>query len=520
MTTTIPLYGRWEAAFEADGIPARGTEIAATLTAPSGKQRRIPGFWDGARVWRIRWMPDEEGEWRYQTEATGEHPGLHGQTGSFTCARVESDNPFLTHGPIRVAANGHTFEHADGTPFFYLGDTVWNGAMLSKDDDWPVFLEDRRAKKFSGIQFVTHAPWIAAYTNLEGEVAYTKLDKFPVNPHFFRRIDARIDAVNDKGLLALPVLCWAIHTQRAEEFIPGVALSLEQIIKFVRYQVARYQAHHVLWILNGDGNYTGEVAERWRIVGRTVFGETEHAPVTLHPGGSCWPYPEFQQEPWLDFVGYQSGHNDREGHCTWIHSGPASKEWDLAPHRPSIDLEPCYEDHISHASKKKWNNDRVRRNCWWTMLNAPPAGLTYGAHGIWCWHEKAELPVNHPRTGPAQAWHVAKDLPGAFDMQRMAECFSAVRWWELRPDRELVAEQPFADDEAKFVAATVSEAGDLAVLYIPVGCELKLNTGKLKGELPAVWFNPRTGERADAGSSAAQSFKTPDDEDWVLILGK
>jgi hypothetical protein len=29
------------------------------------------------------------------------------------------------HGPLRVTPNHHYLEYADGTPFFYLGDTAW-----------------------------------------------------------------------------------------------------------------------------------------------------------------------------------------------------------------------------------------------------------------------------------------------------------------------------------------------------------------------------------------------------------
>jgi hypothetical protein len=36
-------------------------------------------------------------------------------------------NPFYTHGPIHVAASHRHFEHADGTPSFWLGDTWWMG---------------------------------------------------------------------------------------------------------------------------------------------------------------------------------------------------------------------------------------------------------------------------------------------------------------------------------------------------------------------------------------------------------
>jgi hypothetical protein len=31
----------------------------------------------------------------------------------------------LGSSPLRVAPSGRTLERADGTPFFYLGDTAW-----------------------------------------------------------------------------------------------------------------------------------------------------------------------------------------------------------------------------------------------------------------------------------------------------------------------------------------------------------------------------------------------------------
>ena len=35
--------------------------------------------------------------------------------------------PLYLHGPLRVAADRRHFEHADGTPFFWLADTWWMG---------------------------------------------------------------------------------------------------------------------------------------------------------------------------------------------------------------------------------------------------------------------------------------------------------------------------------------------------------------------------------------------------------
>ncbi|MBN1674566.1 MAG: DUF4038 domain-containing protein [Kiritimatiellae bacterium] len=514
----VALWGRWEGAFEAEGEPPPGTEIRVQVASPSGRQRTIPGFWDGGSVWRVRVMPDEEGEWQYTTEATGEYPGLHGRAGTFTCARRRSRNRFLRHGAVCVSGDGHYFAHADGTPFFYLGDTVWNGALLSRKADWAVFLRDRAAKRFTGIQFVTHAPWVATYSNREGELAYTNLPWFPVNPHFFRRIDDRIDAINDRGLLALPVMLWAAPFGDATKWNPGAWMPEDPLIKIARYQYARYQAHHVFWILMGDGRYEGEVAELWKRIGRAVFAGNERAPVTIHPCGRNWPYEAFRGEDWMTVIGYQSGHGDSPGQARWINEGPATREWRLEPARPIVDLEPCYEDHIAGHSKMKWDAYRVRRNCYWSMLNAPPAGLTYGAHGIWSWQEKELPPLNHPRTGPAKPWHQAKDLPGSVGMQHMAECFGLLRWWELRPDPGLLAAQPFPDDELKFVSAVRTEDGTQAMVYIPVGCEIRLNAGKRRDGARARWFDPRTGEQSDAQPAEGGVYRTPDDRDWVLLL--
>ena len=52
----------------------------------------------------------------------------------------------------------------------------------------------------------------------------------------------------------------------------------------------------------------------------------------------------------------------------------------------------------------------------------------------------------------------------------------------------------------------------------PRGREFTLNIATLQDGLTAQWFNPRTGERLDVGSSISNRLTTPDDKDWVLIL--
>ena len=514
---TVPLWGRWQQSFTARELATFESELTVELTSPSGRRHVVPGYWDYKAVWTVRFRPDEEGKWSYRTHSAPAIRGLDGEAGTFDCRRVPGQaSRFLEHGPLRVSADRHYLEHADRTPFFWLGDTVWNGPLLSDKDDWDTFLNDRVAKRFTAIQFVLTAPWRTAPTDADHQTAFLGRDKIQINARFFQRMDERLDAIEAKGLLAVPVMLWAI---RGEDN-PGHFLPEKQAIRLAKYLVARYGAHHVVWILAGDANYTGEVAERWKRIGQAVFGETPHAPVALHPGGMQWPYDTFRDEQWLDLVGYQSGHGDDAKTLRWIHSGPPSQEWQREPARPLINLEPPYEDHLAYQSRQPHSAYHVRRAAYWSLLNAPTAGLTYGAHGIWSWETTAKVPLNHNSTGVAKPWREAKDLPGSTQMKHLAELFTSLAWWQLRPDDSLLAAQPGGDDPARHVSAARSERGDLGVLYLPVGGEVALKSGILRGRWQAEWFDPRTGIRTPIRGAAQGKFSAPDEQDWVLVLRK
>ena len=505
---TVSLWSRWERSFEAapKTNPDPSIGLLVRLTAPSGKRHKVSAFWDGGSTWRVRFMPNEVGKWRFRTIAYPDYAGLSAQRGSFVCRKTKEDNRFLQHGAVRVSPDGTHLEHADGTPFFWLGDTAWNGALLSKTEDWNTYLEDRVAKKFTAIQFVT-TQWRSAPGNREGEVAFTGKEKIQINPAFFKRMDERVDALNAKGLLAVPVLLWAIKGDEN----PGWYLPEDQAILLEKYLVARYGAHHVVWIPAGDTTYREANGEKWRRISRAVFDGTEHAPVVQHPQGMQSYAEFFRSEKWLSIIGYQSGHGDNDATLNWLHSGPIAKEWRLAPARPFINLEPPYEDHVAYQSKQRHTDYTVRRACYWSLLNAPTAGLTYGAHGIWSWEIAPQEPLLHQGTGIAKPWFEAMKLPGSGQMKFMHELFAALRWWALRPAASLIEGQ--SNEPAKFIAASKTLRGDEAIIYLPVGGEVTIKAVVTKAE----WFNPRDGQRQSAQAEQSK-FRAPDAQDWVLQL--
>ena len=518
LAADVPRWGRFEAELAAGADlkdPVQDATLEIQFTAPSGKVQTVLGFWDGGRTWRIRFMPDEVGRWTWQSRCR-EDKGLDGRKGEFNCTPYTGADPLCRHGAVRVSDDRWHLAHADGTPWFWLSDTAWNGAMLSTAADWDAYLSDRAAKGFTAVQFVT-TQWRTAPTDEAGQAAYTGKERIAINPAFYQRMDKRFDAVSAHGLVAAPVLAWAV----GNALDPGTSLPEDQLIALVRYQVARYGAHHVVWILGGDGNYKAEKADKWKRVGRAVFGEHPRAPVTMHMNGQGWYVPEFRGEPWFGFIGYQSGHGDSDKSLEWLIFGPPAADWNTEPHHPIINLEPNYEGHVAYQSKKPITPHMVRRAAWWSLLVSPPAGVTYGGHGIWSWQREAGLPPAHPNTGIAPPWHEAVKMPGATAMKHLKDFFASVEWWRLRPAPEMLTDQPGASDPKKFVAAARADDGSFAVAYLPVGGAVSLRLDSLKSPAAARWFNPADGKWSDArpAPGTPAKFTAPGGEDWVLWLG-
>jgi len=486
--------------------------VQVHLTAPSGRQCTVDAFWDGARTWRVRFCPDETGEWQWKSES-GE-AGLNGQQGSFYCVPYTGDNLLYQHGPPRLSDNRRYFVHADGSPFFWLSDTAWNGVLRSKEEDWNRYLQTRQQQGFTAIQFVS-TPWRAYSQGPHGERAFTGTERIRIHPEFFQRLDPKVAAINEHGLVAAPVMLWAFGKED-----PGQALSEGDAIRLARYLVARWGAHQVVWILAGDGDYQGERSERWKCIGEAAFGDRHDRPVTMHPRGQQWVGDEFRGEAWFDFIGYQSGHGDSPDHLRWLVMGPPAKEWDKEPPLPVVNLEPNYETHPAYHSKRRFTDFEVRRAAYWSLLVAPSAGVTFGHNAIWVWAEEPEVPEGHPRIGTVAPWREGLDTPGVRSMGCLRRFFDPLPWWSLRPAPELLAEQPGEGNPQCFVAAARTEGGELAVVYLSQGGDLPLRLESLKRPAVARWFNPRTGEWTDGGTveEALPILTAPDSNDWGLCI--
>ena len=522
----IPRWGLFEAAFTSARTyenPLQDAELRVTFTAPSRRTHAVQGFWDGGTTWRVRFSPDEVGTWTFSTGASPDaDTGLHAQKGTFRVVSPRGNTRFDRHGPIRVAKTRTYLEHADGTPFFWLADTGWNAALLSTPEEFDHYTKERVRQRFTAVQWVVTQWRAAPQGDRLNELAYTGQERIAINPAFFQRLDAKMEALNRAGLLSAPVMLWAVGGGSNPAINPGISLPDDQLIRLARYMVARWQGHDVLWMLGGDGDYRGEKAEKWKRVGRAVFGQDPHAPVVMHPGGMHWIHREFQHEPWVDIHGYQSGHGDDEKTLRWMTEGPPAQDWKLAPTKPFINLEPPYENHIAYQSKTPIPPLTVRRAVYWSLLNAPTAGVTYGGHGVWGWDDGTQPPTDHKNSGIPLPWKQALVMPAAEQMAHVAALFTSIDFWRLRPAQDVLAEQPGSETASRQIMAAASAERDLLVIYTPEVRTIVVRTEALPhGRVE--WHNPRTGARTTARGTRAGAvtrFEAPGDGDWVLLVGQ
>jgi hypothetical protein len=522
---SVPKWHRFEQSFESSteyANPVQLASLTAVFTAPSGATHKVYGFWDGGKTWRVRFSPNQTGQWTWRTTCSdANNAGLHNQSGTFECAASTGESRFAQHGPIRVSSDERSFVHDDGTPFFWLADTAWNGALLSTKEEWDKYLETRAGQKFTAVQFVATQWRAAPQGDRDGQRAYTGTNKIAVNPLFFQRLDKKIEALNAAGLLAVPVMLWAIQGGANPSVNPGVSLPDDQAILLARYMVARWGGNSVAWILAGDSDYRGVKAARWRQIGRGVFEGLPHAPVTLHPGGMQWYWEDFKDERWLGFIGYQSGHGDDDKTWKWILEGPPAEDWMKLPHRPFINLEPPYENHVAYQSRKPHTPESVRRAIYWSLLIAPTAGVTYGGHGVWGWDDGTKPPTDHPGTGTPLAWDKALKMPAAEQMKHLAHYFTCIDFWRLRPCPVAVVNNPGAQSPTRTITAARTDEKDLLVLYIPEDRTVEVKMASLPPSPNVTWYNPRTGETNNAVGVVTETtvqFPTPTEGDWILQL--
>ena len=221
------------------------------------------GFYDGDGVYRVRCMPDTEGEWRYVTRSNC--PALDGVEGAFTCTAPAAGN----HGPVGVHNRFH-FCYADGTPSFPVGTTcyAWAHQGDALEEQTLATLQTAPFNKLRMCVFPKdylynkNEPPLYPFERTEaGGWDYTRL-----NPAFFQRFEMRVGQLRDLGIEADLIL---FHPYDRWGF---AAMGLENDLRYLRYLVARLAPYRNVWwsMANEFDLMPGRTLAEWDLYFRTV----------------------------------------------------------------------------------------------------------------------------------------------------------------------------------------------------------------------------------------------------------
>lgn len=507
-------------------------ELDVIFTDEHGRDRRVPAFWAGGNMWRVRFSAPECGDYSYETVCSDpKNADLHGIEGRFRVTPYNGPNELLKRGAIRVAADRRHFEHADGTPFFWLADTEWLGlcSRLEWPEDFQTLTADRARKGFSVIQIIAGPyPDMPLFDERgANEAGYPwETDLSRINPAYYDMADRRIQHIVDLGMVPCIVGCWGYYLEQMGE---------ERIRQHWRNLIARYGAYPVIWCAAGEATmpfytysgdreaYTQRIRTGWTKIARYIRAtDPFERMVTIHPLNSG--HKEVDDPSVLDFDMLQTGHS---GH----HDVPGTLKTllhalDHKPQMPVINSEVAYEGILA------MNREEIQRVFFWCCVLSGAAGHTYGANGIWQINrpDKPYGPSPHGSSWGDTPWQTAMNLPGSTNLGLGKKLLERYPWNRLEPHQDWIDCWPNAmylpELADYFVPRAAGIPGELRIVYTSplLGGLRKIIALEPEIRYHAFYCNPSDGSQIDLGAvkpDETGSWAPPPPpifRDWVLVL--
>lgn len=423
---------------------------------------------------------------------------------------------------LRVSENGRYLLRSNGHPFVWLGDTAWELFHALRREEVDHYLQTRAEQRFTVIQAV-------ALAEREGLTRPNAYGRFPLLRNedglydpalpdlsaetydYWQHVDYTIDKAASLGLYMALLPTWGDKYnikwgKRPEIFNPRNAEL------YGRWLGERYKEKpNVVWVLGGDRPL--ETRRHFEIQDAMARGvragdEGRHL-ITFHPCGGRSSSEFVHDEPWLDFNMMQSGHGDKAA----INDLMIDADYGRQPVKPTLDGEPCYEDHPrAFKPENGYFDDYDVRRAAYSAVFAGAFGHTYGHHSVWCM-------CREPAAYFIMTWQDALRRPGAEQMRHLRSLLERDPGAERTPDPALLAANYEGANRMRSV-----RVGCRAFVYCPNGLPVTVRADQLTGgRLEAIWYDPRTGSTGSGGIFEAGEIhlKPPSsgrNNDWVLIL--
>lgn len=395
-----------------DGNPFIEQEIYGTFCGQA-ETVTVKGFYDGAGVYKVRFMPSFEGKYIFSLKASFL---TEEEKGEFEVLPAGEGN----HGPVRVAGTYH-MAYEDGTPYYSIGTTcyVWN---LQSDEMIAETLESLKEARFNKIRFCIFpkhydynlgeprsypfegTPMDSSVLTKENFSLYTgktegnNWDFTRFNPEHFRHIEFCIRELQKLGIEADIIV---MHPYDRWGFS---SMTAEQDDRYWSYVISRFSAFRNVWwsLANEYDLMENKTITDWERYADIICAEDKYRHLrSIH---NCHGFYDYNR-PWITHCSIQRQHP--------YLSGEYVGEWREHYKKPVVLDEICYEGNLQFG----WGNisgEELLRRFWEAACRGGYAGHgeTYFSEDniIWWSHGGKLHGESHKRFG--FLYDILSETPG------------------------------------------------------------------------------------------------------------
>jgi hypothetical protein len=350
-STSIEQWDRYEVTLHgpSTGNPFTDVQVSATFTL-GHRDVEVTGFYDGAGVYKVRYMPDAPGRWTWRSSSS--IPELNGHSGAFEVTKATGNN----HGPVTTAHQYH-FQHADGTPYFPFGTTCY--AMAFMGEPWEQdTIDTLRTAGFNKVRLcllpkpLGHELFALPFEkHPDGSNDLTRL-----NPAYFQHCERRIQDLSDLGIQA-DVILFHPYDAWGYKSMPAEANDL-----YLKYAVARLASFRNVW---------WSVANEYDLVKSKTMPEWDHYFHVIQ-----------QYDPSSHLRSIHHSRVQYDNSKPWVtHASLQEYDFNKAPEYRAAWGKPILWDEIQYEGNfsRRWGNlsaEEMTRRFWLAVI----AG-TYATHG-------------------------------------------------------------------------------------------------------------------------------------------
>ena len=538
----VPRFEIFECSLTADAGNANPfADVTLSATFTDGKRRyTVDGFYDGDRMYKIRFAPPEEGTWSYQTQSN--LAALHHVEGTFECT------PAVSRGALTIdPCYPHWFSREDGGAEFVVNDG-WYPHPLVGDSlpfeglDFPppsetdmqdylrilgdhgvnmtIEVDQLYARQSSILDESFNWPWAWV------DRAARRIDPERFNLAYYRRMERTLSFAKAQGVFYGVELLfdnsvfrpreWSAHPLNRQNggwletdeqgtgwmamFDLDNSTHVRHVERYLRYTVARLSAYwNVFWALGAESGNLAQVPgrelpverirawyEHWgdRVADWDVYGR-------LQTIGDTGEQEALVRSRRNQFILTQE-HTSMEKEGAFIEATHRFGERFWRYGRPTV---------IGEQDRHNVGRYEAERKGYWTaFVSGFLMGRVDRHFGV----------AQHGQLVESELFGCGNPPPIYADLKRMRRFVETegVQYWRMAPADALLR-------EVKGIVHCLAREDEAYVLYFVSGGSAELELVDCQYE----WFNPRTAEKLEGNCKAGRCvFAAPDEQDWVLYI--